>query len=107
MEFDKIKALPDIKTLILSKGMEIMSPEGVEETVISASTVLMTMTQGGKYRIYLLGRCNHVHSMGVYESEKAGTEQMGIVCSIEGSMLLEPSMMREIALARLRKGDGK
>lgn len=107
MEMPKITVPPDLKDLILSKGKEVMSPEGVPETVITSSTIVLTLTQGGKYRAYLLGRCDHVHSMGVYSDEKGGMEQLGILASIEGSMILEPSMMREIALARLRKGDSK
>lgn len=107
MDLKDIKALPDINSLILTKGKELMSPEGIEETIIAASTVLVTLTQGGKYRTYLLGRCDHVHSTGVYADEKQALEQMGMLCSIEGAMILEPSMMREVALARLRKGDGK
>ena len=103
MEFDKIKVLPDIGTLTLAKGKEIMSPEGVEETVILASQTVITLTQGGKYRVYLLGRCNHVHNMGIFTTEKDAVEHMGMVLGVEASMVLEPTMMREVILARLKR----
>lgn len=107
MDLKDVKPTPDIKSLLLPKGKELMSPEGVEEQVVLASQVFITMTQGGKYRVYLLGRCNHVHNMGVCDTEAAAKELMGTACSIEGFMILEPDMAREVMLARLSKRPGE
>lgn len=103
MEFNSIKATPDIKSLMLTKDMEIMSPEGVEEKIVMACQHIMTLTQGSKYRIYAMGRCGHVHNMGVFDTEKAALEHIGLTMNLEGAMILEPMMMRELMMSKLSR----
>lgn len=106
MDTSKIKATPDMQGLILKKGTEVMSPEGVEEQVVIASQMIITLTQGGKFRGYLLGRCGHVHQFGVHDTEAQAKQHGGAIMSVEGNMLMDPDasdMIREILLAKLSR----
>jgi len=106
MDTSKIKATPDMKNLQLTKGTEVMSPEGVEEQVVVASQMIITLTQGGKFRGYLLGMCGHVHQFGVHDTEALAKQHAGAILSIEGQMLMDPGasdMIREILLAKFSR----
>ncbi len=51
VDTSSIKPTRSIKDLEFKRGEEVMSPEGVEERVEVGIQFLITLTQGGKYRL--------------------------------------------------------
>ena len=96
---DSVKAAVSVETVFQAKkGDEIMSPEGVEESMVEGSMFFMTMTQGGKYRLYCAivcpcGRPEHAHkvkSLGVFDSKEQATKMAGTHMMLMGSCMLDP-----------------
>lgn len=48
-------------------GAEIISPEGVEERLVFETGIRITLTGGGKYRVYSIGSTG-THSHNVYDN---------------------------------------
>lgn len=97
---DSVKAARSVHDVLSGKkNEEIMSPEGVEEKLIEATCFFMTLTQGGKYRVYAAIVCpcnnpNHSHEARpvgrVHNTKDEATKAAGTHMALMGSAMLDP-----------------
>ncbi len=81
--------------------MDILSPEGVEERVKSEFIARVTMTGGGKYRVYLSPDDSRPpEPIAVHNTLEDAKNQMAEAMILVGSLLRDPQKTIEL----LRKG---
>lgn len=81
---------------------EIISPEGVEERVISEDIYRITMTGGGKYRIYHSSG-GKLHSIGVLDTREEAEKKLGTGMLMHGGLLVAPKKTMELLLSSMTK----
>lgn len=79
---------------------EIISPEGVEERVELEETFRMTMTQGGKFRVYHI-REGQTNSVGIYDTREAARKFLGEGMMVFGAMLADPKKTIQLIIDEL------
>lgn len=83
---------------------EILSPEGVEERVEKEFIFRVTLTGGGKYRVYMIQN-GAVSSHGVYDTLKKAEEAMNRGMFVLGSLFLDPKATIEALFEKEGKKD--
>lgn len=79
---------------------EIMSEEGVEERVKSETTLRITLTGGGKYRLYFVDGDERPITVCVVDSLEAATKERAKMMVFTGSMQLNPQRTLDVFLGR-------
>jgi hypothetical protein len=70
---------------------EIVSPEGVEEKLLFLQTYSITLTGGGKYRVYFEDkRMGGRVSVGVYDTLPLAREAAGVQMNMQSCLILDP-----------------
>ena len=82
---------------------EVISPEGVEERVEIEEGFRMTLTGGGKYRIYHLHSSGVARAMETYDNKEAATKAMGEMMGIFGMLMADPKRTMEALLSGRKK----
>lgn len=72
-----------------TKSREVLSPEGVEERIEIEETFRITLTIGGKFRVYLVHN-GKADSIGVVDDLKRAKEQMGMAMLVSGGLITDP-----------------
>ena len=82
---------------------EILSPEGVKERVEQEFTFRITLTGGGKYRVYHVsdGKTQPMHT---YDTMARAVKDMAAGMVLHGSMLHDPKRTIERVLKSLKAG---
>lgn len=101
MTTEGIKATLSVKDLAQMRGVEVMSPEGVEEKLEYNISFAITLTQGGKYRLYGVQtqcgspKCKVRHdpiSLGIEDTREAMIAILGSVFIKEGITMAAAKM---------------
>lgn len=69
---------------------EILSPEGVEERVVFETGYRITMTGGGKHRIYLLTNDRPPQPIKVVDTKDQAMKELGYHSMLMGAMINDP-----------------
>jgi len=83
---------------------EIISPEGVEERVELEITFRMTLTGGGKYRVYMEDNGKVVPNPTIFTDKESGEKSIGTAMLIHGGMMLDPEKTIGVILDGLLTG---
>ena len=84
------------------KEYDILSPEGVEERVKLEMTYLVTLTQGGKYRLYYTKNGERIAG-GVHDTIEGAYEAIGMRMGVIGALLNDPKGTIEMMMKSLGK----
>jgi hypothetical protein len=77
--------------------VEIISPEGVEERLVEEWLFRITLTGGGKYRVYS-GSTAKPLPMDVHETLKLAREDLARGMALHGALVLHPEKILDILL---------
>lgn len=80
---------------------EVLSPEGVEERVMLEAVVRVTLTGGGRYRIYA-GDTEHLTTLGVVESEEVAARRAALAMVTWGMFRIDPKAVIESLIDDLK-----
>lgn len=74
---------------------EIVSPEGVEERVVKEAVIRITLTGGGRFRVYADtwdGEASRYHdsTVGVFDDQKSAEKAAGEHMILLGGMIARP-----------------
>lgn len=86
---------------------EIISPEGIEEQVVIEQTYRITLTQGGKYRTYLIMLGNIEESMGTDNTLEEARKHMAMGMTIYAGLILNPKLIIDTLLKELKEDKEK
>ena len=75
---------------MLKGSDELISPEGVEEKVIHKEEYIITLTGGGKYRLYTESTGNKRQDLGVVDELGKAKENLGQVMMVAAGLILDP-----------------
>lgn len=78
---------------------EVISPEGVEERLIEEFVFRITLTGGGKYRVYGPGG-KETRTMGVYDTLAEAKKDAGYGMLILGGLIRDPEKTLDILLKK-------
>lgn len=74
-----------------TKQREIVSPEGIEERVVNELVGRITLTGGGKYRIYIgISEPEEMRSIAVADTEDEAKKKLGGALMMWGGLLVDP-----------------
>lgn len=83
---------------------EVISPEGIEERVVHEEAYRITLTGGGKYRVYHQGGDGKWHSMRSHDSKDEAIKDMGTGMLITGGLHADPKKTLDLLLGSFEKG---
>lgn len=74
---------------------EIISPEGVEERLVKELIVRITLTGGGKYRVYMIVESAEkggldIHPSSIHDTKDAAEKKAGGMMMVFGGMIIDP-----------------
>ena len=74
-----------------------LSPEGVDEQVKHTVNLFVTLTQGGRYRLYIAtSDTNAMPIPAVFDSLAEAVLELGRIAVIHGGMIVNPKMTMDI-----------
>lgn len=82
---------------------EIISPEGLDERVVHEETFRITLTQGGKYRVYHVGNSGKAIPMGIHEALEPAKKDMGMGMTIVGALEVDAKRTLDAIFDILKK----
>lgn len=86
--------------------VEIISPEGVEERLIEEIIFRVTMTGGGKFRLYG-GEQNALRTLEICETEELAKTNIGKYMTLLGSLRFDPNGTLDMITQALRNHSDK
>jgi hypothetical protein len=86
---------------------EYLSPEGVEERIVDQRTYTITLTGGGKFRLYFEEKGERRHSVNVFETIEEARERLGYLMNMQGAMIIKPQMVISTILRDFFSGGEK
>lgn len=93
--------------MIEIKFNEIVSPEGVEERVIEEFVFRITMTGGGKFRLYLPVGDGRIDATQIYDDEEKAKKEIGGAMMMFGGLLHSPKEVTGMLIKSLKRQTGK
>ncbi len=73
----------------LRPSNEVLSPEGVEERIEFEIIFRLTLTQGGKVRLYVV-EGGETRSIAVFENKERAMKKLGVLVALKGAMIVDP-----------------
>lgn len=92
----------DFEALIRGSD-EIMSPEGVEEKIVYKELLWITLTGGGKFRVYALGSGDRLTSIGVFDDLDKAKEILAQAMMLAAGLMLDPERTIKTLLSGLKR----
>lgn len=86
-----------------TEAREVMSPEGVEERVVHDGGFRITLTCGGKYRVYRLENGRAV-PLGLDDSLEGAKKSIAKMAILEGMLVVDPEQCSRMILRAMKGG---
>lgn len=82
---------------------QFISPEGVEEEIVTEFTFRITKTQGGKFRTYQGSTTHGKGPSTSYDNRIKANKALGTIMTILGSSLIDPVDTAKFLVEQLAK----
>ena len=82
---------------------EILSPEGVEERIVSERVYQITLTQGAKYRVYFINDGERNPVARIFETKEEAEKDLAKSMLLMASLEIDPQRTIEVILKDLKK----
>lgn len=82
----------------------IVSPEGLDEIIKREITFRITLTQGEKYRTYIMSDGKPDQAGKSFSTMKEAEKDVGITMAMFGGLMADPKGMIEVLMGSLKKG---
>ena len=84
---------------------EVLSPEGVEERVVFEEGFRITLTGGGKHRVYHLQRGKEPEAMTICDTLEEAKKHLAKMFAIKGMLTIDPKRTIDALFSGMRDED--